>query len=68
LCKIINNIEGLVTLIYIKRCHFFPFLCISYNQQPENTQEIGNCEDNHNNGEQVVEMNDEDDSHDWEVE
>ena len=66
--KIINYIEWLIALIDVKRHHFFPFLYISNNYQPENTQEIGDCKDDHNDRKQVVEMNDKDYSHDWEIE
>ena len=62
------HIKGLKALIDIESFHVLPVLYISNNDQPENTQEIRDCKDDHNNGKQVVEMNDEDYSHDWKIE
>ena len=68
LCKIINDIERHITRIDIKSFIILPVLYISNNNQPENTQEIRDCKDDHNDRKQVVEMNNKDYSHDWEVE
>jgi len=62
------HIERLIALIDIESFHVLPVLYISYKDQPENTQEIRDGEDDHNDGKQVVEMNDEDYSHDWKIE